>query len=1047
MIKIQKTTGGTINYLTDSENVFEQSVDNLTETEFIQQMMKIKNHSFSEFQQNIQEYKRLYSTHKNSYEEYMSKNTSHHKAKFKGALAEKFNLEYTSENFTKLKNGYFPGTEKEFNEIYKKDKQRNLSINKKDKSLSLNKDIRGLSLIKQSPPKTTKDKKAGKVKTQQGESLVFACPKGLSMLYAVADKDIQLKINSALDKAVDEVMKEYALKLLPSTKDYQDKIDPTKTALVYASFDHIENRDIEAHKHRHIEVANFAEFTFKDGTKKILAPDTKQIYSDIKELTSAFNALLVSELDKAGIKTKAYEEPNLNFSFSVVGIDRNKEKELIKRKDEIEKFMAESKNTGKTYNTFELAAFDYDYQKETNRMKSYQGLDEIARKSTQKEKDKSLNSQDLHKNIKQSTSLVVSYEDIAKEQMNFINKKPTFEIKKIIESNKLEINGEVKQSEIIAEIYNQLKFTDRFNNLNELKEKANNIYNDLIKTEKLVIKENGLITSHQIIKDEFYMVKNIEKLKAIDNQSNQQVNTKFVNDFQSKFNLTMNKEQFAGCEELTKCKRLTIIEGAAGVGKTTTLINLTNQLYKSMGKEVFALATQQNTANAMKEVGIKNTFNITDFLNQVKDGKIDIKNSALIIDEAGMVGTSHYKQLTDLALQNNCNLILVGDRKQLASVSQGDGFSQIIETAKDYVNVSINQRQKETITLQIAEAFKERKIDEAFKIIDKNKLLTLGKTTDEVSKKLVDDYMADKSKTKIILASTNSEVNSINDMVREKLKEERIKNNQPIYKETKILIELNGNEYERSFSKEDEIIFTKNMKVDKSLKLLNGERGKIVNIHNKNLTFEIERIDDNQKIVKTQHTINTDDFNCFNHSYACTTHKSQGKTVDTTFVKGSANSNANSAYVNFSRQKTKVALYVEEDNLDKFIQNSKNAQIKATTINDKNCQKALANYLAERNHNLTLKEISEQINELAVVKKTKIEQPIEKIQARSSSSHQDSFDKIQQAKTQAAKPEKEQNTSNKDEIKNNMLAIRNSIIKQEQPKPIQNIQKRPGMRI
>ncbi len=42
-----------------------------------------------------------------------------------------------------------------------------------------------------------------------------------------------------------------------------------------------------------------------------------------------------------------------------------------------------------------------------------------------------------------------------------------------------------------------------------------------------------------------------------------------------------------------------------------------------MGREVFALATQQNTANAMKEVGIKNTFNITDFLNQVKDGKIE----------------------------------------------------------------------------------------------------------------------------------------------------------------------------------------------------------------------------------------------------------------------------------------------------------------------------------------------------------------------------------------------------------------------------------------
>lgn len=134
----------------------------------------------------------------------------------------------------------------------------------------------------------------------------------------------------------------------------------------YASFDHIENRDIEAHKHRHIEVANFAEFTFKRWNKKILQTQSKFI--QISELTSAFNALLVSELDKAGIKAKAYEEPNLNFSFSVVGIDRNKRKRTYQRKRwnwEVYGW----KQTGKTYNTFDTA-FDYDYQKETNRMKA-----------------------------------------------------------------------------------------------------------------------------------------------------------------------------------------------------------------------------------------------------------------------------------------------------------------------------------------------------------------------------------------------------------------------------------------------------------------------------------------------------------------------------------------------------------------------------------------------------------------------------------------------------------------------------------------------------
>ena len=39
-----------------------------------------------------------------------------------------------------------------------------------------------------------------------------------------------------------------------------------------------------------------------------------------------------------------------------------------------------------------------------------------------------------------------------------------------------------------------------------------------------------------------------------------------------------------------------------------------------------------------------------------------------------------------------------------------------------------------------------------------------------------------------------------------------------------------------------------------------------------------------------------------------------------------------------------------------------NYEVLKSTINDKNCQKALASYLAERNHDLTLKEIAAKMN-------------------------------------------------------------------------------------
>lgn len=961
MILIQKTTKGTINYLVNSENQFAKTTEELKN---IDKSMP----SLTELARMQRELGHTRQDMISNFERYMSKNTDHHKASFGGGLGEKFGFEYSAKNFELLKKGFWPGTKEDFERIYKKERginstaNKNLDIysrfnkyttikkeqneverkNKKSKydvGLKLKETNGKLSLITQRPPKEVNGKTKGQ--TQEGESLVFGCPKGLSMLYAVADKGTQQIINKALDKAVEETMKEYALKLLPSTKAYQDKIDPSKTALLYASFDHIENRNVEPHKHRHVEISNFAEFTFKDGTKKILAPDTNNVYTDRKELTSLFNTMLVSNLEKAGIKTKQYEDKNLGFSFQIVGIEREKEEKLIKRKDEIQKYMQEKeKKEKKTYKTIDLAAFDMEHAKEM----------EKARKATQKTKSDDLNSESLHSLIRDTTEKEITFEEITQAQMKYKKSKVEFDEEKIINMQKLEIDGQVKKTELIAEIYNQLRFAKTFDSVESLRNEGQSIYESMIQRKLLVVKDDGKITSNQIIENETLMIDNFQKLKQEDSLNTNQLSLIEVREFNDRFKQFspkgMNDDQVKACDELTKDKRLTVCIGSAGVGKTTSYIKFANEFHTARDRKVIGLATQTTTSKALDEAGIKETFNIESFIRQAEKGKIDIKNATLIIDEAGMVGTKHYRQLTDLAETHNLRLVLVGDDKQLASVSAGNAFSQILSIAKDYSTIDINMRQKNNVALEVAESFKVKNVEKAINTLTANELLHQADTTKEVNQKLVNDYMKDDSESKIIIASTNEEVNQLNDMVREKLKEQRTQEGKKLYKEQTIEIQQGDNKVLKSFSKDDEILFTKNMTISKDLKLLNGERGKIVATRESVFTIELERLDKNKKPVQIK--IDTKEHNHLNHSYATTTHKSQGKTVDSCFVKGGALSSSNAAYVNFSRHKHKVALYIEKPNLEAFIKNSKMSQVKATTADDKNCQVIAKEILEQR---------------------------------------------------------------------------------------------------
>ena len=101
----------------------------------------------------------------------------------------------------------------------------------------------------------------------------------------------------------------------------------------------------------------------------------------------------------------------------------------------------------------------------------------------------------------------------------------------------------------------------------------------------------------------------------------------------------------------------------------------------------------------------------------------------------------------------------------------------------------------------------------------------------------------------------------------------------------------------------DRLLFLKN---NKDLQVSNGDFATVTKIDKRNITAKL----DNQKIV----TFNSDNYNNFAHGYAATVHKTQGVTLDNTFVYVEGNFwDRFLTYVALSRHKHTTAIYASKE--------------------------------------------------------------------------------------------------------------------------------------
>ena len=119
---------------------------------------------------------------------------------------------------------------------------------------------------------------------------------------------------------------------------------------------------------------------------------------------------------------------------------------------------------------------------------------------------------------------------------------------------------------------------------------------------------------------------------------------------------------------------LSIIEGAAGAGKTTTLRPIVD-LYREHGYTVIGAANAWITANTLgSDCNIK-PFAIAKLLSSLAKGHLTLdERTLLVIDEAGMLSSRALHNLLRITEQCGAKVILAGDTKQQQPIEAGPGL-------------------------------------------------------------------------------------------------------------------------------------------------------------------------------------------------------------------------------------------------------------------------------------------------------------------------------------------------------------------------------------
>ena len=440
-------------------------------------------------------------------------------------------------------------------------------------------------------------------------------------------------------------------------------------------------------------------------------------------------------------------------------------------------------------------------------------------------------------------------------------------------------------------------------------------------------------TSPQMWKMEEAMLKNVSELSQ---QKGATVSQKIV-DRAINSRSTIRPEQAEAARHLLQSTgAIRNLTGIAGAGKSYCLDTVRDAFekagYKVIGGALSGVAKEELRAQAninsrtvasylyhfdkplKKQIAEKIKHDIRQIIRAARGKNTyqrDIpklnKNTVLIIDEAGMIGTRSMAKLIHYVKKTGATMILAGDTRQLSPIEAGGPFQRIVQEVPS-ANLTQNIRLKDKADVRVAELIREGKADEAIKDLIKRERMTVSENREASAKKLLNDWTKDggtKTPEKsIILTQTRAEAQTINRLCQfERLLEGKL---------GRRFVEVGSDKvYEN-----DRIMFHQSLRMQG---LENGFRGTVLKINHarRECTILLDqkpvpvpgRITNGNQITLTFDQLNQTKTTL---AYSATTHKMQGQTVDQTYVLvGGPMTSQELTYVQATRARETTKFYLD----------------------------------------------------------------------------------------------------------------------------------------
>lgn len=364
----------------------------------------------------------------------------------------------------------------------------------------------------------------------------------------------------------------------------------------------------------------------------------------------------------------------------------------------------------------------------------------------------------------------------------------------------------------------------------------------------------------------------------------------------------LSDEQVKAIHHILASNQLSAVVGLAGAGKST-LLSVAREAWERQGYRVHGAALAGKAADSLQTASGIPSRTLASLEASWKSGYEPVAcGDVVVIDEAGMVGTWQLARVAEQLQRRGCKLVLVGDPDQLQPIQAGTPFKSIVGNSGAAALTEI-RRQNSEWQRQASRDLANGHTEMAIQNYNDHGAVHEGQDRDQAIAALVEDYMTDwqthgSEKSRLALAHRRKDVHAIN---------QAVKSARTAAGEMATEILFDTDHGPRVFANGDRILFTRN---DATLGVRNGMLGTVDMVGDKQLTvrFDPDETGSCRKLI-----FSPKEFPAIDHGFAVSIHRSQGCTVNRSFVLSSRILDKNLAYVALTRHREETSFYTAPD--------------------------------------------------------------------------------------------------------------------------------------